>query len=336
MNSRQRFTVLLSAALAAVFLVKDAAGESAEAPSLLLEAKIPLADVRGRIDHMAVDLARHRLFVAALGDDSLAVVDLEAKRLDRIITELPQPQGVGYDPVTDTLYVANAGDGSVRLFKGADILPSGRIELGSDADNVRVDSKAGRVFIGYGDGALAVIDASTHDKIASAPLKAHPESLQLDGNTDRIFVNVPNSSAIAVVDRVSGKEIVSWPTAGRSANFAMALDQAHQQILVAFRRPAELGIFSATDGNLVASVPTCGDVDDLFVDPRRGRVYISCGEGFVDVLAADGSAYRRVAHIATAVGARTSLFVSQLDRLLLAVPAKGETAAAIWVYRPSP
>jgi DNA-binding beta-propeller fold protein YncE len=224
----------------------------------------------------------------------------------------------------------------VRLFKGADLLPSGRIELGSDSDNVRVDSKAGRVFVGHGDGALAVIDASTHDKIASAPLKAHPESFQLEGNTERIFVNVPDSSAITVVDRVSGKEIVSWPTAGRSANFAMALDQARQQVLVAFRQPPELGIFSTADGNLVASVPTCGDVDDLFVDPRRGQVYISCGEGFVDVLAADGSAYRRVAHIATAAGARTSLFVPQLDRLLLAVPARGETAAAIWVYRPSP
>jgi DNA-binding beta-propeller fold protein YncE len=284
---------------------------------------------------MAVDLARHRLFVAALGNDSLAVVDLQAQRLDRLIGELPEPQGVGYDSASDTLYVANAGDGSVRLFKGADLSPTGRIELDSDADNIRVDSKAGRVFVGYGDGALAVIDTSTHDKIASAPLKAHPESFQLDGNTDRIFVNVPNSSAIAVVDRVSGREIVSWPTAGRSANFAMALDQARQQVLVAFRQPADLGIFSAADGNLVASVPTCGDVDDLFVDPKRGRVYISCGEGFVDVLAADGSAYRRVAHIATAAGARTSLFVPQLDRLLLAVPAKGETAAAIWVYRPS-
>jgi hypothetical protein len=104
MSSRQRFTVLLLAALAAVFLVKDAAGESAEVPPLQLEVKISLADVRGRIDHMAVDLARHRLFVAALGDDSLAVVDLEGKRLDRIITELPEPQGVGYDPATDTVY----------------------------------------------------------------------------------------------------------------------------------------------------------------------------------------------------------------------------------------
>ena len=334
MTSRRRYISLLLAVVAGIFFAEHAAAENAEVPPLQLEAKIALGDVRGRIDHMAVDLARHRLFVAALGNDSLAVVDLQAQRLDRLIGELPEPQGVGYDPASDTLYVANAGDGSVRLFKGVDLSPAGRIELDSDADNIRVDSKAGRVFVGYGDGALAVIDTSTHDKIASAPLKAHPESFQLDGS--RIFVNVPNSGAIDVVDRSSGERIATWPTAGRGANFAMVLDGLRQHLIVAFRQPAELGVFSSIDGNFIASVPTCGDVDDLFVDTKRDRIYISCGEGFVDMLAADGTSYRQTAHIVTAAGARTSLFVPELDRLLLAVPAKGETPAAIWVFRPSP
>ncbi len=318
-----------------VAFVEDVAGAGAEVP-LQLEAKIPLGDVRGRIDHMAVDPARHRLFVAALGNDSLAVVDLETRRLDRLIGKLPQPQGVGHDPVTDTVYVANAGDGSVRFFKGPDLLPSGRVDLGSDADNIRVDAKAGRVLIGHGDGALAILDAAAQKKIASVPLKAHPESFQLDESTDRIFINVPNSGAIDVVDGKSGQKVASWPTRGRSANFAMALDLARQTVLVAFRRPPELGVFASADGVLITSIPTCGDVDDLFVDAKRGRVYLSCGEGFVDVLTTDGTAYRHVARIATVRGARTSLFVPELDRLLLAVPARGEAAAGIWVYRPLP
>ena len=116
----------------------------------------------------------------------------------------------------------------------------------------------------------------------------------------------------------------------------MALDHAGQHVLVAFRRPAELGVFSTADGKLIASLPTCGDVDDLFVDSKRDRIYVSCGEGFVDVLAADGSTYRQIAHIATAAGARTSLLVPELDRLLLAVPVKSESVAAIWIFRPSP
>jgi hypothetical protein len=116
----------------------------------------------------------------------------------------------------------------------------------------------------------------------------------------------------------------------------MALDRARQHVIVAFRQPAELGIFSLADSSFVASVPTCGDVDDVFLDSKRDRVYVSCGEGFLDVLAADGNSYRQIAHIATTPGARTSLFVPELDRFLLAVPVKGEAAAAIWSFRPSP
>jgi DNA-binding beta-propeller fold protein YncE len=331
-----RLAAVVLAAIVAFCVAKDVRAEGTEGPPLQLETKIPLGDVRGRIDHMTVDLARHRLFVAALGNDSLAVVDIEGKRLDRLIGGLREPQGVGYDPVSDTLYVANAGDGSVRLFKGAELLPAGKIELGDDADNVRVDSEAGRIFVGYGGGGLAIIDGKSHDKVASVPLKAHPESFQLDGGTGRIFVNVPNGRAIDVIDRAAARKIASWPTASRSANFAMALDPRHQQVLVAFRRPAELGVFSMADGGLVASLPTCGDVDDLFVDSGRDRVYLSCGEGFIDVFAADGASYRRIGHIASAAGARTSLFVPEFDRLLLAVPAKAGTAAAIWVFRPLP
>ena len=170
MKSRQTFPAILFAVLAGFTLAERPTALGAETPPLQLEDKIPLGDVRGRIDHMAVDLARHRLFVAALGNNSLAIIDLATKRLDRLIGDLSEPQGVGYDPASDTLYVANAGDGSVRLFNGVDLSPSGRIELYSDADNIRIDSKAGRVFVGHGDGALAVIDASNREKIASASL----------------------------------------------------------------------------------------------------------------------------------------------------------------------
>jgi hypothetical protein len=336
MNSRQTFPAILLAVVAWIALAERQTALGAETPPLELEGKIPLGYVRGRIDHVAVDLARHRLFVAALGAGSLAVIDLASKRLDRLIGGLSEPQGVGYDPTSDTLYVANAGDGSVRLFNGVDLSPSGRIELGSDADNIRIDSKAGRVFVGHGEGALAVIDASNHEKIASASLKAHPESFQLDGKGDRIFVNVPNNGTIEVIDRTSGQQIGSWAIAGRGANFAMALDHARDHVLVAFRRPAELGVFSAADGKLIAAVPTCGDVDDIFVDAKRDRMYVSCGEGFLDVLTADKSAYRQIAHIATAAGARTSLFVPELDRLLLAVPASSKAVATIWIFRPLP
>jgi DNA-binding beta-propeller fold protein YncE len=332
-----RLRPLAAAILAGALLPPGAGGAQgqAAAPALQLEAKILLGSVRGRIDHMAFDLKRQRLFVAELGNDSVGVVDLAARKVVRRIEGLKEPQGTGYEPVTDTLYVANAKDGSVRLFHGNDYAPAGQIALGDDADNIRIDSAANRVFVGYGSGGLAVLDPTTGRKIGDIPLRAHPESFQLDSVTGNVFVNLPAVGAIAVVDRATTKQVANWPTAGRSANFPMALNHAGRHVLAVFRSPATLGVFAMADGAPVASIPSCGDSDDVFVDARRQLAYVSCGEGFLDVFDIKGG-YARVAHIPTAAGARTSLFVSERDRLFLAVPARAETPAAIWVYRPAP
>jgi DNA-binding beta-propeller fold protein YncE len=328
------------AVLAGVVTLANTAGsasaQSTDTGPLQLESKISLGDVRGRIDHMTVDLKRQRLFVAELGNDSVGVVDLPKRKLISRIPGLKEPQGVGYESTTDMLYVANAGDGSVRLFEGSDYKTTGRIELGSDADNIRVDGAAGRVFIGYGSGGLAVIDPSTRSKVGDISLKAHPESFQIDPDTSQIFVNVPDAHGIAVVDRVSQKQIAKWPMADRRANFPMALDHVRRQILVVFRAPAELGVFSMTDGKPVATIEICGDSDDLFIDAKRARVYVSCGAGFLDVLEAKEATYRRIARIPTVSGARTSLFVPEMDRLLVAVRASSGEPAAIWAFRPMP
>ena len=327
---------VLTAVAALSGTVGDVVAQPAEAAPLQLESKIPLGSVRGRIDHMAVDLKRQRLFVAELGNDSVGIVDLAGQKLIRTIPGLKEPQGVGYEPVTDMLYVANAGDGSVRLFEGNDYAARERIELGSDADNIRIDAATNRVFIGYGGGALAVIDPSTRSKVGDVPVKAHPEAFQIDPDTSQIFVNVPGARAIAVVDRVSQKQIGEWPLADRGANFPMALDHVRRQVLVIFRAPAALSVFSVTDGKRIATAETCGDADDLFIDAKRSRVYVSCGDGFLDVLEARETTYRRIARIPTVSGARTSLFVPEMDRLLVAVRASSGEPAAIWIFRPMP
>ena len=329
-------TIVTMVASAVALVSTAASAQAADTGPLQLEIKIPLGDVRGRIDHMAVDLKRQRLFVAELGNDSVGIVDLANRKLIRTITRLKEPQGVGYEPSTDMLYVANAGDGSVRLFEGGDYKSSGQIELGSDADNIRVDAASSRVFVGYGSGALAIIDPSTRRKVADVALKAHPEGFQIDSDTGQIFVNVPNANAIAVVDRAAQKQTGTWPLVGHGANFPMALDLARRQVLVIFRAPAELGVFSMTGGKPIAITETCGDADDLFIDAKRARVYVSCGAGFIDVLDAKDATYQRIARIPTVSGARTSLFVPELDRLLVAARASAGEPAAIWVLRPIP
>jgi YVTN family beta-propeller protein len=324
-------------ALASVTLLAGSAAfaQSAEKGPLLLEAKIPLGSVRGRIDHLAIDLKRQRLFVAELGNDSVGVVDLANRSLIRTIAGLNEPQGVGYEATTDTLFVANARDGSVQLFEGNDYKSTGRIELGSDADNIRIDAAAKRVVVGHGEGALTTLDPSTRSKIQSAPLRAHPESFQIDADSGNIFVNLPAARAVAVIEGTSGKQIALW-SLDKGGNFPMAVDRARGQILIVFRSPPTLEVFSVPDGKLVSSTETCGDSDDLFIDAKRARVYVSCGAGYIDVFEAGGQAYRRLGRVATASGARTSFFAPDLDRLYLAVRATSAEPAAIWVYRPSP
>lgn len=303
------------------------------ADALQLEARIPLGDVRGRIDHMTVDLRRHRLIVAELGNDTVSVVDLTKKSVIQRIAGLKEPQGVGYEPSSDTLFVANAQDGSVKLFEGDAYKAAGSIDLSDDADNIRIDAAAKRVIIGYGNGGLAILDAATRNRVENVPLKAHPESFQLDHRSDRIFVNLPDAHAVAVVGGESGKQLATWPM-DKGGNFAMAVDRDRGQLLVVFRKPPELAVLSMADGKRIAAADTCGDVDDLFVDQRRSRVYVSCGAGFIDVFEIDGTTYHRMRRIPTAPGARTSFFTPELDRLFVATRATSTEPAAIWIFRP--
>jgi YVTN family beta-propeller protein len=308
--------------------------QTAGAP-LVLEAKIPLGQVSGRIDHLGIDLKRQRLFVAELGNNSLGVVDLAAGKVLRTVTGLSEPQGVAYVPSADSVFVANAGDGSVHVLRGDDLAPIGRIELGEDADNVRVDTQRNRVLVGYGKGALAVIDPATRTKAADIRLKGHPESFQIDETGTKVFVNVPDARDIEVADLASQAN-QSLPTRGAGSNFPMAIDRDAHRVLVVFRSPPTLMALSGQDGRIVTKIETCGDADDVFVDPKRHRVYVSCGEGVIDVLELREAEYRRLARVPTVSGARTSLFVPELDRLFVAVRARSGEPAAIWVFRPAP
>jgi YVTN family beta-propeller protein len=328
--------LLLAATVVALYLPITWTGFSQiDTAPLLIEAKIPLGHVVGRIDHLAIDLKRHRLLVAELGNNSVSVVDLDAKAVVHRISGLSEPQGVAYVQSTDSLYIANGGDGSVRVFHGADYAPKGQISLDSDADNIRFDFVNRKLLVGYGNGALAVIDPESDRETSTFHLKAHPESFQIDFNKNRIFVNLPNARAIVMLDRATGKQEASWSMPYR-ANFAMVLDEGRQQILVPFRRPAKLVAISTATGALQAEIDTCADADDLFMDLKRRRIYVSCGNGYLEVFDASDRVPRRIAHTPTVEGARTSLFVPELDRFFVAVRARSRTAAAIWVYRPTP
>jgi DNA-binding beta-propeller fold protein YncE len=310
------------------------------AEPLQLEGKIPLGNVSGRIDHFAYDTKRQRLFVAELGNNSVGIVDLKTGKVAGRLQGLSEPQGVAYHQATETLYVANAGDGSVRLYQAyrdSDFLqPAGAIALGDDADNIRLDKWRERIVVGYGKGALAMIDPASRRKIADIALRGHPESFQFDEQGQRIFANVPDARQIAVVDVAAGKQTSRLDLGGAHSNFPMAVDAEAHRLLIATRSPARLLAFATQDGKQVASLETCRDSDDLFIDARRQRVYVTCGEGVVEVFARRGGSYESIGRVPTVSGARTSWFAVDADRLYVGVRASGSEPAALWIFRPAP
>jgi YVTN family beta-propeller protein len=328
-----RFALLPLAALLAG--APPHAGATGE-PPLTVEAKIPLGAVRGRIDHLAVDRARRRLFVAELGNGSVSAVDVAAGKVERRVTGLAEPQGVAYVPESDLVYVASGGDGTLRRYRGADLAPAGEpLKLGEDADNVRVAAGGDRIVVGYGGGALAILDAAAGRKLGEVHLPAHPESFQLERSGGRAFVNMPDARQVGVVDLAAGKEVGRWSLGDAAANFPMALDEAAGRLFVVYRRPATLAVFDTRSGAVVGRLPTVGDADDVFVDAKRRRIYVSGGEGAVAVIEARGDGYAEIGRVRTVAGARTSLFVPEFDRLYVAVLAAANEPAALWVLRPA-
>lgn len=301
--------------------------------TLILERAIPLMGVKGRIDHLAVDVAHGRLFVAELGNGSVEAIDLKQGRSLGRITGLREPQGVAYLPSSDQLFVASGGDGTLRSYRGADLKPDASLNVGSDADNLRLDA-GGRIVVGYGDGALATIDPATMRLVRQARLPGHPEGFRLDG--ERAFVNVPDAGQIIVSDLASGQVTASWKAAHRW-NFPMILDVAADRVAVVYRLPSRLVILAGKSGKVVSDTPTCGDADDVFLDSHRARIYVVCGSGAVDVVETASGGFRSMGRVATRSGARTGLFVPELDRLFVAARAgaRGQEAA-ILVYRPTP
>ena len=185
------------------------------------------------------------------------MVDLSAGKVLHRIDGVSEPQGVAYVLFSDSVFVANAGDGSVRVLRGEDLTPIGQIDLGDDADNVRVDTARKRVLVGYGKGALAVIDPVSLSKTADIRLNAHPEGFQIDETGTQVSANVPDAREIVVVDLATGST-QSLPTQEGGSNFPMAIDGEAHRILVVFRSPPSLAALSSQDGHVVAKTETCG------------------------------------------------------------------------------
>jgi DNA-binding beta-propeller fold protein YncE len=302
---------------------------------LVLVSTIELPNVDGRIDHLACDVATGRIFVAALGNNTVEVVDGRAGRHVRSLGGFHEPQGIALAADANVVAVANGASGDVTMIGRTDFALIRTVPLGEDPDNVRYDAAEKRLFVGYGSGsgAIAGVDAAGGQRVGEVKLAGHPESFQLEREGPRIFVNVPTAHHIAVIDRAARKLLTTWPVTDASSNYPMAVDHADHRLFVGCRQPATVLIYDTASGKRVASVETVGDTDDLFYDAARKRLYVSGGEGYIDVFQQSSpDQLTRIVKLKTAAGARTSLFVPEQNRLYLTVPHRGAQRAEIRVY----
>jgi len=295
---------------------------------------IDLPSVKGRIDHFGVDVKRQRLFVAALGNDTLEIVDVKSGRLQRSLGGFSEPQGVLYLPEFNRLFVANGSANRVDILDGTSLARIKSVERLNDADNVRYDAGARKVYVGYGNGALRALDPATGDPSGDIRLAGHPESFQLETRGTRIFVNVPPARHVAVVDRAKQSVVATWDVPGAESNYPMALDEPGRRLFVGTRKPAVLLVYDIDSGTVVARQPIGEDTDDIFFDSQRKRLYVICGEGRIDIVRQENpDRYSLERTVRTAPRARTGLFVPEEGQLYVAAPAIGTSPARLLTYR---
>ncbi len=311
------------------------AAEAAPRPATLeVAGAIPLPGVKGGFDLMAVDAPGQRLFLAAEENGSLEILDLRAKQRIKSIGGMDEPKWVVYRPESHRLFVSN-GDGKVRVFDSNSYEPGRIFQFREKANNLRFDAATGELFVGIGKkfGAISSLNTRTNTLGVEIPLADFPKQFDLDG--DRIYVNVPTANHIAVVSRAEGKVVATWPVRAAKDNIPMGFDRASHRLLVACE-PGKLAVFDTADGREITSLDIAAEADGVHYDAQRRLIYISCGSGFIDVVRQlDADHYARLDRVPTSKGAATSLYVPELDRLYLAVPAHDGQPAELRIFYPT-
>lgn len=314
---------------------------------LKLVKTIPLPGVEGRIDHMNVDVQGKRLFMAALGNQTVEIVDVGAgKPLHSIGGLGGDPEGILYVPQSNLLFVA-AGTPGVNIYDGTSYQLIRSVPAPSN-DNLRYDPQsatdygAGLVFVTVAPG-LRALDSRDGKLVYDVKITdkgPRPESFQVEKlpGSRRLFANMTYQGYIAVVDLAKkGQVIAKWPVQGFKQFFPMALDERDHRLFIGARNPAALVVFDTTSGKMVTSVPAVAHTDDLWYDAAHKRVYMSGGEGVIGVFEQrDPDHYVLRETVPTVPGASTSFFAPELNQLYVPTTRYAGQPAKVLVFEAQP
>ena len=328
-----------SSIILAGVLLPMAASAQTLPPALQLSKTISLTGVQGKFDHFAIDLSGRRLFVAATSNHSVEVIDLATDKVQQSISGLGKPHGLAWVPETGSLYVADGSLAELRVYKGTPLVLAGTIKLSDDADDMVYDAANHLLFVGHGgsDAAnpanVAVVDTDRFALIANLPVATHPEALEIDLQSQRVFANIADSNEVAVIGTATRAISTLWKVTKAADNVPLAYDGEHKLLFVACRTPGLVIALDARTGQEVASQHAAGKADDLFYDAALRRVYMISGAGEVDAFQVDEAKQMHpIGVLRTADGAKTALFVPAENLLYVGVPSSAEYPAEVRVY----
>ena len=326
------------------------AGVRAQQPTnmpLHLMQTVPMPGVKGRLDHLDVDVKGQRLFVSGLENGSVEVVDLEAGKWLRRISGFNKPQGIAYVRALNKIFVASGDDGTLRVFRGDTLAPLDSIQLELGPNRVAYDPGRKLLYVGYGGkdagrdyGEVGIIDAAKDVKASDVEVAAHPAELLLNESADTLVVLIPAASKIQVIDTRQRKVVSTWPVSSQRPGDA-ALDESAKRLFLGTHLPPQMIAMDSTTGREVANLPTMEGMDGVYFDSKLRRIYVSGGRGF-DVgfvyvyQQQDLDHYTQIGTIPTRSGAGTSFWSPELNRYYVAAPANDKDDAAILVYEPRP
>ena len=314
-------------------------------PPFRLVQTISLPNVKGRLDHMDVDVSGKRLFVAGLEHGTFEVVDLKAGKWVRSIPGFKKAQGALFVPELNKLFLASGDDGMVRVFRGNTLALLGSIQLEPGPNRVVFEPKSKLVYVGYGGkdagkdyGEVGIIDARQNKHVGDMKVVAHPSELLLDKSGTTLFVFSSIANRLHVIDLSKRQIIATWVVTSEQPGDA-AFDDATSRLFIGTHTPAEMIVMDSKSGKEIAHLPTAEGMDGVYFDSLRKRVYVSGGRGlpagFAYVYQQKGAdRYETIGKISTRGGAGTSFWSPQLDRYYVAAPATDKEEAAILVYAP--
>jgi hypothetical protein len=343
----KRPRVMSSVAMALVFVVGLANLYGQNKQPLALVQTIPIPDVKGRLDHLWVDVGGKRLFVAGLENGSVEVVDLKAAKWLRTMPGFQKPQGILFVPHLNKLFVASGDDGMLRVYSGASLHLLDSVKLDIGPNRVAYDARRRLLYVGYGGkdagkdyGEIAILDASTDKVVATVRVAAHPSELLLGNAGQSLFVLVSIRNEVETIDTRSRKVTATWPVSSEHPGDA-ALDEPLHRLLIGTHTPPKMVAMDSKDGKEVASLPTVDGMDGVYYDATHKRVYVSGGRGFDDGAVfvyqqESADRYEIIGKVSTKPGAGTSFWSPELNRYYVAAPAHNGQQASILVFEPQP